>query len=125
MRSDLDAAVERARLTAEDLASAAGEVIRWGALKPEVAEDDVDFAMLSRRWTSYLSPQRPEDESNDIAFAASARSEADGIVASRAASPGGGGAASDDGRLADRFQAIAVECEHGRAQVVMRAPADD
>ncbi len=47
MGQDFDSAEERARLAAADLLSAANHVIALHILRPEDAEDDVDFAVPS------------------------------------------------------------------------------
>jgi hypothetical protein len=73
MSQAFDAGVERAHLAATDLLAAARQVIAWHSMRPEDARDDVDFAVLSRRITSYAPSWRLDDALDDVDFASRAR----------------------------------------------------
>jgi hypothetical protein len=109
MSETFDAAEERARLAAADLASAARDVIRWQTMKPEDVRDDVDAIALSRRWAR--SPQRLEDAYADLDFASRAESEVVAVSTSRRAIASRWVVEGDEGELIDRLIAIAAQCE--------------
>ena len=115
MSDDFAAAEERARLAAADLLAAANDVIRVRSLRWDAARDEVDAALLSRRWTGYASSgmRRLGDARDDQAFAGRARTEIASIAASVSASAAGRGGetAARDAELIDRLTALAAECE--------------
>ena len=115
MSADFRSAEERARLAAADLLAAAHDVIARHTIRLEDARDDVDFAQLSRRWTSYGTPSRRLDEAWDgVDFASRARTEAVNISASQAALAAGreaGAVAATAEELTGRLVALAAECE--------------
>jgi hypothetical protein len=112
---DFASAEERARLAAADLLAAANDVIRARTLSWNDARDEVDAALLSRRWTGYApSGRRKLDEADDdLAFARRAHAEIASISASArasAAAPGAEAAVADPTPIG-RLLAIADECE--------------
>jgi hypothetical protein len=68
MTQDFDAAEERARLAAADLSAAADAVIRRYTITWQDAQDEVDFAELSR-WTRYYPDPKLDDARDDLGFA--------------------------------------------------------
>ena len=115
MSQDFAAVEERARLAAADLLAAANDVIRVRSLRWDAARDEVDAALLSRRWTGYAPSgmRKLDDARDDLAFASRARTEIASILASRSASAAGHGedAVAADAALIDRLMALAAECE--------------
>jgi len=113
MSQDFRAAEERALLATADLLAAAHDVIRRHTIRLEEARDDVDFALLSRRWTSYAD--RKLDESWDaVDFASRARTEVVTISASLntlAAGREEDAVAAAEEELTGRLVALAAECE--------------
>ena len=115
MSEDFATAEERARLAAADLLAAANDVVRARTLSWNDARDEVDAALLSRRWTGYApSGRRKLDEADDdLAFARHAQT----VIASISASPGasaaepGAEAVVAESASIDRLLAIADECE--------------
>jgi hypothetical protein len=108
------AADERARLAAADLVTAANDAIRVRTLRWEDVHDEVDAALLSRRWTGYAPSgmRRLEQARDDLEFANRVRAEIDRMSASARA---GGGpdadAAAAGQQFAGRLVALAAECE--------------
>ena len=121
MAADFDTAVERARLAAADLLAAANQVITLRTMRPEDAEDDVDFAVLSRRSTSYAHSGMLDDAGADIDFATHAENEIAWVLASQSAlaATGAEGAAAAARELIGRLDALADECQ--RRVVVLRS----
>jgi len=119
MSQAFDAAVERARLAATDLLAAARQVIAWNSMRPEDARDDVDFAVLSRRITSYAPDWRLDDALDDVDFASRARALIGGISASLSASAPGPAekVVTTEADAIARLSALAAECER-RARVL-------
>jgi hypothetical protein len=117
MRHDFDAAEERARLAAADLSVAADHVIALHTIRLEDARDDVDFAVLSRQWTSYAQDRTLDHARDDVDFAGRARAEIGAISASRAAPPASPDqdAAAIEAELTARLLALAGECERRAA----------
>jgi hypothetical protein len=130
MTQHFSRAEERARLAAADLSAAASDVIRARTLRWSEARDEVDAALLPRRWTGYApSGMRKLDEARaDLEFASRALTEIGRLVASARAPAGEGGAdapsfeatptaapaADADATAAAataRLVALAVECE--------------
>jgi len=113
MSQGFDAAEERARLAAADLAAAADHVIALHAIRVEDVRDDVDSALLSRRFTSYAPSRELDDARDDLDFANSARTEIGSISASVGASAAGRDEAATSGgaQLIGRLVALATECE--------------
>ena len=114
MSEDFATAEERARLAAADLLAAANDVVRARTLGWNDARDEVDAALLSRRWTGYApSGRRKLDEADDdLAFASGAQTEIASISASaRAPAPRGAEAVVAEPASIDRLLAIADECE--------------
>ena len=115
MSEDFATAEERARLAAADLLAAANDVIRARTLSWNDARDEVDAALLSRRWTGYApSGRRKLDEADDdLAFARGAQTEIASISASAGASaaePRAEAVVAESASI-DRLLAIADECE--------------
>ena len=115
MSEDFATAEERARLAAADLLAAANDVVRARTLSWNDARDEVDAALLSRRWTGYApSGRRKLDEADDdLAFARGAQTEIASISASArapAAEPGAEAVVAEPASI-DRLLAIADECE--------------
>jgi hypothetical protein len=107
MTQDFDAAEERARLAAADLAAAANDVIARNSVRWRDARDEVDFANLSRL-TRYFPALKLDGAREDLSFATRAQAE----VRSTALVPGGGAdAAASDAQLIDRLVRLADECE--------------
>jgi hypothetical protein len=119
MSEDVDAAVERARLAAEDLLAAASTVIERDTLRPEDARDDVDEAVLSRRFTSYAPSRTLGKADEDLDLANSALAEIERIAGSDRTAPGEGAegtAATDADRIA-RLDALADACARRAADL--------
>ena len=112
MTQDFGAAEERARLTAADLAAAANDVIARGSVRWRDAQDEVDFANLSR-WTRYYPARKLDAAREDLAFATRTQAEVRSIAASVAVLvPGSGrGASASDAKLIRRLVGLAAECE--------------
>lgn len=121
MRQDFGAAQERARLAAADLLAAASGVIAWHTMRPEDARDDVDFAVLSRRFTSYAPSLALGEAQDDLDFASRARTEIESISASLSALAAGHGedAVAAEPGLTGRLDVLAAECE--RRAVALRS----
>ncbi len=121
MSQDFDAAEERARLAAADLLAAANHGMALHMLRPEDAEDDVDFAVLSRRLTSYAPSATLDDAWADVGFASRAQSEIGSVAASRSALAAARSedAVEAEAELISRLVVLAAECE--RRAVVLRA----
>jgi len=119
MSQDFDAAEERARLAAADLLAAASHVIAWHSMRPEDARDDVDFVVLSRRFTSYATSRTLDDAWDDVDFASRARAEIGSISATPSASGAGPGenAIAAEAGVIGRLKVLAAECER-RARVL-------
>jgi hypothetical protein len=117
MSQAFDAAVERAHLAATDLLAAARQVIAWHSMRPEDARDDVDFAVLSRRITSYAPSWRLDDALDDVDFASRARAEIGSIAATLGAPAPGASAVTTEAEAIARLDALAAECER-RARVL-------
>ena len=121
MSQAFDAAEERARLAATDLLAAARQVIARHSMRPEDARDDVDFAVLSRRITSYAPDWRLDDALDDVDFASRARA----LIGSISATLGASAPAPGDDALAveaeatGRLSVLAAECE--RRAVALRS----
>jgi hypothetical protein len=113
MRQDFDAAEERARLAAADLLTAASHVIVWHSMRPADVRDDVDAAVLSRRFTSYAPSRTLDDAWDDVDFASRARAEIGSISATLSASATGPGenAVAADPEAIGRLSVLAAECE--------------
>jgi hypothetical protein len=109
---DLDAAEERARLAAADLATAANDVIARYSVRWRDAQDEVDFANLSR-WTRYYPARKLDDAREDLSFATRAQAEVRSIAASIAmlVPRSGAGTAAPDAQLIRRLVGLADECE--------------
>ena len=120
--SQYEAADERARLAVADLIAAANDVIHARTLRWEDVHDEVDAALLSRRWTGYApSGMRRLDEArDDLEFANRARAEID-----RMSAPVRTGSAVDEEpaaagrRRIERLVALATESE--RRAVALRS----
>jgi hypothetical protein len=121
MTPDFDTAEERARLAAADLVAAANHVIAMHAIRPEDAQDDVDFAVLSRRFTSYAPSRTLDDARDDLDFASRAQTEVGSVSASMGAlaTAGGEDAAEAEAGLVGRLVVLAARCE--RRAVVLRS----
>jgi hypothetical protein len=119
MSQAFDAAVERARLAATDLLAAARQVIAWHSMRPDDARDDVDFAVLSRRITSYAPDWRLDDACEDVDVASRARAEIGSIAATLSGSAPGSGddAFAAESKAIGRLSILAAECER-RARVL-------
>ncbi len=116
------AADERARLAVADLIVAANDAIRVRTLRWEDAHDEVDAALLSRRWTGYAPSgmRRLEQARDDLAFASHARAEIERISESARAGSGLDGDSSVAGQqLVGRLVALAADCE--RRAVALRS----
>ena len=116
------AADEHARLAVADLIVAANDTIRVRTLRWEDVHDEVDAALLSRRWTGYApSGMRQLDQArDDLEFANRARAEINRISTSaRAARGSEPDAAAAGHRLVERLMALAAECE--RRAVALRS----
>jgi len=107
-RAASDAALERARLAAADLLSAAVRAVALRTLKPEDVRDEVDAAVLSRRFTSYAPSGELDDAWADLDFARAAQREIETIAGHTAGT-------ADAGRL----EALAAEC--GRRATALRS----
>jgi hypothetical protein len=121
MGQDFDAAEERARLAAADLLAAANHVIALHTLRSEKARDDVDFAVLSRRTTTYAPSRTLDDAWDDVDFASRARAEIGSIaetLRAAAAGPGEKAVAAEAEAIA-RLNVLAAECE--RRAVALRS----
>jgi hypothetical protein len=121
MRQDFDAAEERARLAAADLLAAASHVIVWHSMRPEDVRDDVDAAVLSRRFTSYAPSRTLDDAWDDVDFASRARAEIGSISATLSASAAGPGedAVAAEAELIGRLDVLTAGCE--RRAVALRS----
>ena len=117
MVKNFDAAEERARLAVEDLLAAASQVIAWHAMRPEIARDDVDAAVLSRRITSYAPSRTLDDAWDDVDFASRARAEIAGIAATvtGSAAGSGGNSVAAEVEAIRRLRVLAAECERRAA----------
>lgn len=116
------AADERARLAVADLIVAANDAIRVRTLRWEDVHDEVDAALLSRRWTGYAPSgmRQLERARDDLEFANHARAEIGRIAESARAGSGlDADAAAAEQRLAGRLVALAAECE--RRAVTLRS----
>ncbi len=111
------AAEERARLAAADLVAAATHVVALHTIRPEDVRDEVDTAVLSRRWTSYAASRTLDEARDDLAFAGNARDEIEVISASFTSV----GAGPDEDEVATgsavirRLAVLAAECERRAA----------
>ncbi|MGA3029681.1 MAG: hypothetical protein ABSE58_02940 [Candidatus Limnocylindrales bacterium] len=112
MTQDFDAAEERARLAAADLAAAAADVIKRHSIRWRDARDEVDFAELSR-WTRYYPERKLDDAREDLGFASRAQTEVGSISASRGAlaTEHRGDAVAAEAELVGRLGVLADECE--------------
>ncbi len=121
MSRDVTVAEERARLAAADLLAAANELIARLTMKPEDTQDEVDAAVLSRRFTSYALSGRLDDAWKDVDFASRARTEIGSISASLSglSAAVNEDAAAAQAELIGRLDALAAECE--RRAVVLRS----
>ena len=121
MSQDFDAAEERARLAAADLLAAASHVVAWHSMRPEDARDDVDFAVLSRRFTSYAPSRTLDDAWDDVDFASRARTEIGSISAALSASAArpGEDAVAVEAEVIGRLDVLAADCE--RRAVALRS----
>jgi hypothetical protein len=122
MTPDVSGAEERARLAAADLVAAANDVIRWRTLRWEDARDEVDAAVLSRRWTSCAPSRKLDDARDDLDFASRARTEIGSISASLNGVAAGGGqnaVAATQTVLIGRLVVLAAECE--RRAILLRS----
>jgi len=121
MRADVPVAEERARLAAADLLTAADDLIARLTMKPEHTQDEVDAAVLSRRFTSYAQSRRLDDARADADFARRARTEIGRISTSLndLSDPPTDDAATAQAALIGRLNALTVECE--RRAVVLRS----
>ena len=121
MTPEATIAEERARTAAADLLAAAKEMIARLTMKPENAKDDVDFAILSRRSTSYALSGTLDDARDAGDLASRAQTEIGRILTSlRALSA----AATQDVTVArtdliGRLNALASTCE--RRAVALRS----
>jgi hypothetical protein len=117
MRADVPVAEERARLAAADLLTEADDMISRLTMKPEQTQDEVDAAILSRRFTSYAQSRRLEDARADAEFARRARTEIGRISTSLNALPDAttDNAATAQAELVGRLNALTVECERRAA----------
>jgi len=116
------AADERARLAVADLIVAANDAIRVRTLRWEDAHDEVDAALLSRRWTGYAPSgmRQLEQARDDLEFANRARAEIDRISESaRAGSALDADTAAAGQPSVERLVALAAECE--RRAVTLRS----
>jgi hypothetical protein len=116
------AADERARLAAADLIVAANDAIRVRTLRWGDAHDEVDAALLSRRWTGYAPSgmRQLERAHDDLEFANHARAEIDRISESARAWSGlEAGTAPAAKQSVERLVALAAECE--RRAVTLRS----
>ena len=115
MSEDFATAEERARLAAADLLAAANDVIRVRSVRWDHVRDEVDAALVSRRWTGYAPSgmRRLDDARDDQAFADRVLAEIRSIVASRGATPAGGSAdtVATDAAVIGRLDVLATECE--------------
>jgi hypothetical protein len=111
MTPDVVAAEERARLAAADLLAVATQLVALHSMRPEHAEDDVDFAVLSRRFTSYAETATLSEAREDQDFAKRARAEIESISASLGALPAAAGEDPVVAELIGRLDALAAECE--------------
>jgi hypothetical protein len=114
------AADERARLAVADLIVAANDAIRVRTLRWEDVHDEVDAALLSRRWTGYAPSgmRQLEQARDDLEFANRARAEI--VRISESARAGSGPDADSAGaQFVERLVALAAECE--RRAVVLRS----
>jgi hypothetical protein len=121
MTSEVTAAEERARLAAADLLAAANELIVRLTMKPENTQDEVDAAVLSRRFTSYALSRRLDDARADADFASRARTDIGRISTTLRSLPD---ATNEDAtavraELIGRLKALAVDCE--RRAVLLRS----
>jgi hypothetical protein len=121
MKPEVTVAEERARLAAADLFAAANELIARLTMKPENTQDDVDAAVLSRRFTSYALSRRLDDARADADFASRARTDIGRISTSLRSLPEAIDEDSTAGRaeLIGRLNALAVDCE--RRAVLLRS----
>ena len=114
MSEDFATAEERARLAAADLLTAANDVTRVRSVRWDDARDEVNAALVSRRWTGYAPSgmRRLDDARDDRAFADRTLAEIRSIVASHGAPAAGG---SDETVATDaaigRLGVLATECE--------------
>ena len=106
-------AEERARLAAADLLAAANALIGRLTMKPEDTHDEVDAAVLSRRFTSYALSGRLEDAWKEVDFASRAQTEIESISASLS-----GLSAAAQTEQIGRLNTLAAECE--RRAVALR-----
>ncbi len=119
MTPEVNNAEEWARLAAADLLAAATELIKLHTMRPEDAEDDVDFAVLSRRLTSHAETATLSEAREDEDFAKRAQAEIGSISASLGALSAAAGEDAVVAELIGRLNALAAECE--RRAVVLRS----
>jgi hypothetical protein len=118
MRQDFATSEERARLAAADLQIAAKNVIALHSLRLEDVHDDVDAAVLSRRFTSLAASRELDDAREDLDFAKSALTEIGNISVSARAVYGDLDPLATEGALIGRLAALAAACE--RRAVALR-----
>ena len=115
MSEDFATAEERARLAAADLLTAANDVTRVRSVRWDDARDEVDAALVSRRWTGYAPSgmRRLDDARDDRAFADRTLAEIRSIVASHGATAAGGSdeTVATDAAAIGRLGVLATECE--------------
>jgi len=117
MDQSFGAALERARLAAADLVAAANRVIALHTMRPEDVHDEVDTAVLSRRWTSYAASRTLDAAWDDLAFAGETRDEVEAISASASSSTAGQGGGASESTLVERLLVLAAECERRAASL--------
>jgi hypothetical protein len=111
------AALEEARLAAADLVAAANRVIALHTMRPEDVRDEVDTAVLSRRWTSYASSRALDEARADLAFAGETRDEVEAIAASATSPAAGQGGVASESTIIGRLLVLAAECERRAASL--------
>ncbi len=113
----LSTAMERARVAAAHLAAAANRVIARHTIKPEDVRDEVDAAVLARRWTSYAASRTLEDARDDLAFAEQTRAEIEAISAAAPSSIAGQDLVPAVSTAIARLEVLAAECERRAASL--------
>lgn len=99
----------------------ANHVIALHAITLEDVKDDVDAAVLSRRFTSYSPSRQLDDARADLDFAKASQAEIERISASFSGSAAAGTdeAVRAEAALIARLADLAAECE--RRAIVLRS----